>query len=73
MRFHFIVFITVCLSWSSIEAADYNYPYRDPYLATATTAILNDEGPTTRVKSQVVHVPGPLAEISCLLSKDAAS
>ena len=58
MRIHFIVFIMVCLSWSSIEAAEYKYPYHDPYLATATTAILNDEGPTTRVKSQVVHVPG---------------
>ena len=58
MRFHFIVFITVCLSWNSVEAAEYKYPYHDPYLATATTAILNDDGPTSRVKSQVVHVPG---------------
>lgn len=58
MRIHFIVLITVCLSWSSIEAAEYKYPYHDPYVATATTAILNDEGPTTRVKSKVVHVPG---------------
>ena len=57
MRFHFIVFITLCLSWSSVEAADYKYPYRDPYLATATTAILNDNGLTPRVKSQIVHVP----------------
>jgi hypothetical protein len=58
MRFHFIVFITVYLSWSSVAAAEYKYPYHDPYLATATTAILSDDGVTARVKSQVVHVPG---------------
>jgi pimeloyl-ACP methyl ester carboxylesterase len=58
MRFHFIVLIMLCLSWSSIEAAEYKYPYHDPYLATATTAILNDEGLTPRLKSQIVHVPG---------------
>ena len=58
MRFHFSVFITLCLSWSSGEAAEYKYPYHDPYLATATTAILNDDGPTPRLESQIVHVPG---------------
>jgi hypothetical protein len=42
----------------SIEAADYKYPYHDPYLATATTAILSDDGATPRVKSTIVHVPG---------------
>jgi pimeloyl-ACP methyl ester carboxylesterase len=57
MRFHFIVLIMLCLSWSSIEAAEYKYPYHDPYLATATTAILNDEGLTPRLRSQMVHVP----------------
>ncbi|HEV8720405.1 MAG TPA: hypothetical protein VGW77_07160 [Candidatus Binatia bacterium] len=58
MRIHFIVFITLCLSWSSVDAADYKYPYHDPYLATATTAILNDDGPARRLKSEMVHVPG---------------
>jgi hypothetical protein len=60
VRTHFIfaVLTTVCLSWSSIQAEDYKYPYHDPYLATATTAILNDDGLTPRLKSQVVHVPG---------------
>jgi pimeloyl-ACP methyl ester carboxylesterase len=58
MRFHFIIFIVLCLSWSSIEATEYKYPYHDPYLATATSAILNDEGLTPRLKSQIVHVPG---------------
>jgi len=59
-RFHFIfaALTMVGLSWSSIEAADYKYPYHDPYLATATTAILNDDGATPRVNSQVVRVPG---------------
>jgi len=54
----FAVLTTLCLSWSSIATADYKYPYRDPYLATATTAILSDNGATPRLKSQVVHVPG---------------
>jgi hypothetical protein len=58
MRFHFIVSIVLCLSLSSIEAAEYKYPYHDPYLATATTAILNDDGLTPRLKSQLVRVPG---------------
>jgi hypothetical protein len=42
----------------SIEAADYKYPYHDPYLATATTAILSDDGATVPVKSTILHVPG---------------
>jgi hypothetical protein len=42
----------------SIEAAEYKYPYRDPYIATATTAILSDDGATSRVNSEVVRVPG---------------
>ena len=58
MRFYFILLIMVFLSWSSVEAEDYKYPYRDPYLATATTAILNDDGPTPRLKSEMVRVPG---------------
>jgi len=58
VRFHFIVFITLCLSWNSGEAEDYKYPYHDPYLATATTAILNDDGPAPRLKSEMVRVPG---------------
>lgn len=41
-----------------MEAAEHNYPYRDPYIATATTAILSDNGATPRVSSEVVHVPG---------------
>ena len=60
VRVHYIIAVLaiVCLSWSSIATADYKYPYRDPYLATATTAILSDNGATPRLKSQVVHVPG---------------
>ncbi|MGH7824742.1 MAG: hypothetical protein ACREQ7_06155 [Candidatus Binatia bacterium] len=56
MRFHLAVFITIWLSWSQVQAAEYKYPYHDPYIATATTAILNDDGP--RLESQIVHVPG---------------
>lgn len=57
VRFHFILLVTLCLSWCSAEAENYKYPYHDPYLATATTAILND-GLAPRIKSQMVHVPG---------------
>jgi hypothetical protein len=42
----------------SIEAADYQYPYRDPYLATASSAILGNDNATMRVESNILHVPG---------------
>ncbi len=61
MRFHLAVAVltaSLCLLTHLIEAAEYKYPYHDPYLATATTAILGDDGATTRVKSQTVHLPG---------------
>jgi hypothetical protein len=60
MRFHFALTIVTALALltRSNEAADYGYPYRDPYLATATTAILSDDGATARVESTIVHVPG---------------
>ena len=60
MRFHFALAALATLSlWThSIEAADYKYPYRDPYLATATTAILSDDGATASVTSTIIHVPG---------------
>ena len=46
MRFRFALaaLTTLSLLTHSVEAADYKYPYRDPYLATATTAILSDDG-----------------------------
>lgn len=52
-----VVLIALCLSWGSVEAQDYTYPYHDPYLATITTAILNADGLTPGIKRQVVHVP----------------
>lgn len=58
MLFHLIIFITTWISWSYVEAAEYNYPYHDPYLATATTAILDDDGVAARVRPTIVHVPG---------------
>ena len=57
MRSHFILLITLCLSWCSAEAENYKYPYHDPYLATTTTAILND-GLALRIKWSMLHVPG---------------
>jgi hypothetical protein len=60
MGFHFALaaLITVGLLTHPIEAADYRYPYQDPYLATATTAILSDDGATASVTSTIVRVPG---------------
>jgi predicted alpha/beta-fold hydrolase len=57
MRFYLIVFITLWLSRSSVEGAEYKYPYHDSYLATATSAILNDDRLTPRLRSEIVHVP----------------
>jgi hypothetical protein len=42
----------------SVEAADYEYPYRDPYLATATSAILGNDEATARVESNILRLPG---------------
>jgi hypothetical protein len=58
-----IVWVAVCLTWPAAwsrpaQAADYRYPYRDPYLATATAAILDVSGPIPRPDRLVVHVPG---------------
>jgi hypothetical protein len=60
MRFHFALTVLVAfgLLTRSIEAADYKYPYHDSYLATATSAILSDDGATARVESSILHVPG---------------
>jgi pimeloyl-ACP methyl ester carboxylesterase len=56
-RFSLIVLTTIALTWGSVSAEDYKYPYRDPYLATITTAILNADGHTPGLRRQVVHVP----------------
>jgi hypothetical protein len=53
-----MVLAALCLAWSSVEAQDYRYPFRDPYIATATAAILSGDGLTPKPKRQVVHVPG---------------
>jgi hypothetical protein len=60
MRFHFVLAVLTALSilTGSVEAGEYAYPYHDPYLATATTAILSDDGATPRADSIIVHVPG---------------
>src|SRR3990172_8848768 len=58
VRLPLVVLAALCLSWSSAEADDYTYPYRDPYLATVTTAILDGDGLAHRPKREVVHVPG---------------
>jgi hypothetical protein len=48
--------IALCLSPSTVQAEGYRYPYRDPYLATVTTAILNADGMTPRLKREAIHV-----------------
>jgi acetyl esterase/lipase len=57
-RFHVVVLTTVCLAWSAVGAEEYKYPYRDPYLATVTSAILNADDGNPRIKRQLVQVPG---------------
>lgn len=57
VRMHFVALIMLGLSWSPAGAADYHYPFHDPYLATATTAILNADDRTLRPRRQVIHVP----------------
>ncbi len=60
IRFHFALAVLAAsgLLTRSIEAADYKYPYHDPYLATATSAILGNDEATARVESNVLRVPG---------------
>ena len=65
MRFFSVYLSRYAFPGASVEAAEYKYPYRDPYLATATTAILSDDGATPRANSEVVHVPGLPAETNC--------
>ena len=59
----FFYFVLVMLAISglfthSIEAADYKYPYRDPYLATATSAILGNNEAASRDESKILRLPG---------------
>jgi hypothetical protein len=58
LRLPFIALTAVCLSWSSVHAEGYKYPYHDPYLATVLGAVLNADGLTPGLKRQVVHVSG---------------
>ena len=55
-----VVALTTSLSLSAIlvRAAEYNYPYHDPFLATATTALLSDDGTKAEKQATIVHVPG---------------
>jgi len=47
----------LCLATKSVQAAEYNY-YHDPFLATATTALLSDDRTKAQDKSTIVHMPG---------------
>jgi hypothetical protein len=53
-----LVATALCLAGSAVDAGEYKYPYHDPYLATATTAILGADGSIPGQKREVVHVPG---------------
>ena len=60
-RFRFAVATlsaVLCLAATSAQTAEYNYPYHDPFLATATTALLSDDGTKAQARSTIVHVPG---------------
>jgi hypothetical protein len=58
-RFRFAATLSavLCLATISVQAAEYNYPYHDPFLATATTALLSDDGTKAEGRSTIVHVP----------------
>ena len=60
MRYYLAMAALIGVSFltPSIAPADYKYPYHDPYLATATSAILSDDGATPRVDSTIIRVPG---------------
>jgi hypothetical protein len=59
LRFAFLAVIaSLYLALNLVRAAEYNYPYRDPFLATATTALLSDDRTKARDKSTIVHVLG---------------
>ena len=75
VRFYCIVWTAVCLSWSTVQGEEYRYPYRDPYLATVTTAILNADGMTPRLKREAVHVPvlAGRSQLPALDGRDAVS
>ena len=59
-RFAFVPLLLTAFGFlsGSTPVVNYEYPYRDPYIATATTAILSDNGAAAKSKSEVVHVPG---------------
>lgn len=57
VRVPILVLTAVCLSWSTAQAEEYSFPYRDPYLATVTGAVLNLDGRTPGLKREVIHVP----------------
>jgi predicted alpha/beta-fold hydrolase len=58
-HFALAVLFALGLATRSVEAAEYyQYPYRDPYLATATSSILDNDGDTAGVESEILRVPG---------------
>jgi hypothetical protein len=61
IRFHFglaVLALVGLLTRCSIEAAEYKYPYHDPYLATSTSAILESGEVSTGAESSILRVPG---------------
>ena len=58
VRAHFAVLTAISLACSSVDAEEYRYPYHDPYVATATTAIVNADRLLPRLRRQIVYVPG---------------
>jgi len=57
VRLSIVVLTSLALSSGASSAQEYKFPYRDPYLATITTAVLNADGHTPGAKRQVVRVP----------------
>ncbi len=53
-----LTFLSAPIAAREYSADEYKYPYKDPYLATATTAVLIDDTGSNKAPSSVIHVSG---------------
>ena len=60
-RLSLLVLTSLALSSGASSAQEYRFPYRDPYLATITTAVLNADGHTPGAKRNAGKATPPEA------------
>jgi len=53
-----LTFLSAPIAAREYSAEEYKYPYKDPYLATATTAVLIDDTSSNKAPSSIIHVAG---------------